>query len=477
MKFFKKAIIFAVIFIVAGFAYWYFEVKKTKEKEEEKELSSLLFEPSEKKIAKIILKEKNSPEIVIEKKLQEVSSGAEEEGGGLEEEQDQEELAVEWAIKSPVETGAEKMAVDSVITVLKDSKQEEVVWDNLEKLNEYNLDDPEYAVYFSYEGDDVERGIEFGIESLDKKKVFAKVLGKEKIFSVPVSLRENLKKGLFDLRDKRIAPYEGDDIVGISYLSGIDSFILEKEGEDWYFLPDKLKASNARVDMLSGEIRWGSFVQVEEEKGSNYTKYGLDRPRLVINFNFKDDSNYLFMVGDTIEENDAVFFYATRSSDAMIFQVNSDLVGRLIKTKFDLKDRRIFEIETETVAGATLKKGDRVFSFMKEDDDWKFSETGEELERGYKIDNIIRGILTAEYEEREPMKKGDGGYDSTGISDPVYAATLTFNDDRPPLTVKLTERGEATNKLWMTPDDGQTVYYTSGYFISNFPATKEELLE
>ena len=104
------------------------------------------------------------------------------------------------------------------------------------------------------------------------------------------------------------------------------------------------------------------------------------------------------------------------------------------------------------------------------------SDTGEKLERGYRIDNIVRSITAAEYEERDPIKKGESGYSETGIEDSKYLVTFTFADKRPGLTVRITEKDEQTNKLWLTPDGGSTVYHTSGYFVSNFPDKREDLL-
>ena len=199
-----------------------------------------------------------------------------------------------------------------------------------------------------------------------------------------------------------------------------------------------------------------------------------------MNFKINDGSNFTFVLGDSITENDAELYYAMRSTDTMIFQVNSEIISRLLMRKFDLKDRTIFEgIDGGDVVMVELEKEGITYSFSRYDeDDWAFSDTDEKLERGYKIDNIIRSITTAEYEEREPLKRGEKGYKETGIENEKYNVTFKFKEGkRPPLTVKLTQQNEETGKLWMTPDDGDTVYYMSGYFVSNFPETREELLE
>jgi hypothetical protein len=242
-------------------------------------------------------------------------------------------------------------------------------------------------------------------------------------------------------------------------------------------MPERIKASKRRIDTYTGTVRWGSFEQVEEESSTNFVKYGLDKPSVELNFELRDNSTILLVVGNPVTGSNAQFYYAMRSSDSMIFQVRSRLVNNLIKSKFELKDRRIFDISEKDVRVVTLEKDGTTYSFVRNDDEWELSDTGEKLGHGYKIDNIVRSITTAEYEEKAPIKRGDKDYPATNIESTKYIVTFTCKNNKPPLTVKLTEKNEETGKLCLTPDDGNTVYYTNGYFLSNFPDKREDLLK
>ncbi len=466
MKFFRKAIIFGIILFIACFAYWYFKIKSSKEKEEEEEREALFFERSDKEIVRLMLREGDKPPIIIEKRWKEIK---EEEGG-------EEEKDWEWIILSPVETKGDRYTIQLIIQNIEKIKMKEYVYESLEKEREYGLITPSFSLRFYYKDETEEHGIDFGIESLDGEKVFAKVVGKNKIFSVPVNIRNSIKLSLFDVRDKYLCEYKSEDIVGVTLVSSSSSFILNKEGDEWYFMPDRIKASKRHVDSYIGSIRWGTFAEVIEEKGKNFSKYGLDKPRLVLNLELKDDSRFSFIAGNYVKENDEELFYATRLPDTMIFKIKSDFIYSLVKTVFELKDRRIFDFEDNDIRTLTLK-GDGIISFVRDDGIWKFQDTGKELKRGYKIDTIVRGISNAEYEEREPITRANSDYRETGIEKPEYVVTLHFRDDSPPITVKLTARDAKTGKLWLTPDNGDTVYYTSGDFVSSFPETREELMK
>ena len=462
MKFFRKVIISGIILLIAGVAYWYFEVKRSKEKGEEEDREILLFEQSEKDIIKLVLRDGEQPPVIMEKRYKEVK----EDKKGKEE---------EWIIISPVETIGDKYTIQLIIRNIKKIKSEEIIWDNQNKVSEYGLNYPSFSLRFYYEDEPTVHGIDFGIESPDKEKVFAKVVGNNKIFSVPVNIRNSVKLGLFDVRDKYLCEYKSDDIIGVTLVSSSSAFVLEKEGDEWYFMPERVKALKTRVDRYTGSFRWGTFVEVIEEKGKNFSKYGLYKPRLVLDLKLKDNLNFVFIVGNSIKENYMEFFYATRSSDGMIFKVKSDFVYSLVKTNFELKERKIFDFEDGDISSVILKKDD-IITFVRDDGEWKFQGTKKKLRQGYKIDTIIRSISTAEYEEREPIKRGDSDYTKTGIEEPEYMVTLHFRDNRPHVTIQLTTRDEKTGNLWLTPDNGDTIYYISGDFILSFPETGEELM-
>jgi hypothetical protein len=391
-------------------------------------------------------------------------------------------------VVEPVETGGDNMVIDTMVKSMLQATSEEVVWESLEKKAEYGLDDPSFSLRFSYEGDETPHGIDLGKRTLDNKKIFARVVGEERIYTVPATLLDVVSKSLFDVRDKKLAPYEKDDIVGMSAVTGMNIILLEREGEEWYFLPDRVKASTTRVDIYTGNLRWESFVEVMEEKLKDAERFGLDKPRLIISFKLADDSAFLFIVGGMVQEGDAQFFYATRSSDNMVFKLKSETVQKLVPDEFYLKDRSIFDFEQDLVSKVTFSRDDQSYTFEKlGEDEWKLAavenvDGGEEfigktLERGYKIDNVVRGIATAEYEEMEPIRREDDLHDKTGIDDPRYGLVLEFQDGRAPLRVGLTEKDEQTGRLFLTPDGGDTAYYTSGYFVTNFPESVQELFE
>ena len=471
MKFFKTTIILAVVGIIAVFAYWYFEVKKVKEKKEKEEKEALLFEQKDTSISKIIFIRKGEKPVVAIRKMKKVKK----------KEDDKEKLVDQeyWEITSPVNTPGDLYTLKSIADDIKHAKRVEVVWNDLTKAKEYGLDDPEFSLRFYYEGDPKERGIDFGIKTLDRTKIFAKVLGKDKIYALKSSTLETLNRSLFDIRDKTIAPIEKDDIVAVTLFSALNKFKLEKKDDGWYF-SDGTKASDSRIDLFLGSLRWGNFNEVVKEKSNiqDFKDYGLDKPRLVLTYHMKDGKNFVFIVGDPIKEQKTTYYYATRSSDSMIFEVTSDLVFRIDSNEFYLKDRHIFDFKFDDVNKiAVRKKGFNKFIFNKKDDKWYFEDDGKEVKKGYKLDGIVRSLSDAEYEETEPIKKGDPNYVNTGIDNPKYEVILYFKDGREPIKIEVTDKNEKTMKVYITPDNGETVYLTAGYFVDNIPEKEEDLME
>lgn len=461
MKFFRTAIILAVVAAVAGFTYWYFDVKRKAEKQKQAEQEALLFDTGDRQVERLTLAWPDQRIVMVRE-----VTGTDEEGAEK----------TRWKITEPVQTGGDDLTIETVINKLKQARREEVVYESLEKLEEYQLDQPRFSVRFTLRGETAERGIDFGIRTLDGKNVFARVLGDERILAVPSQTQSDLARKLFDVRDKRIAVFEDQELEGMIVLSGLGQIVLRKEEDGtWLLMPEEIKASGTRVDLFKGALQWGTFVEVMEEEGEHFERYGLDKPRVLVTLKLRDSPPFLFAVGDPVDE-EAKFYYATRTPDNMIFQVKADTVNRLVKTEFELKDRSIFSFTDEQVTGISMEWDGRSLAFLREGDDWKLADSGEVIARGYKVDNILRGIRTAEYQEHEPLHPGDPGYEQTGIQDPVYTFEIELRD-REPLTLQLTENNEETGRLYLTPDGGETVYLTTGYFLNNLPESREELLE
>lgn len=482
MKFFRTALILGTVAALAGFFYWFFEVKKKKEKEEGKAQEALLFGESEKRIEKLSLQDRGKERIVLEWVRNEPA------GEVVEGEELGDDEEGEWFIREPVQTGGDTVAIDTMIQAMLQGSSEEIIWESLEKEAEYGLDDPDLSLRFFYEGEDTPHGINLGKETLDHKKIFAKVVGEERIYTVPATILNVLKRDLFDLRNKKLAPFEKEEVMGVSIMTGLDLLLLEKQEDGWFILPNRIKASETRVDIYTGTLRWESFVEVLEEKGTNFVKYGLDNPRLIVTYKLQDGSHFLFIIGNMVEEGDAQFFYATRSSDSMIFQMKGETVQKLITSEFHLKKRNIVDFDKELVNKVTFKRDEVRYTFEKRGvESWELTDVqnvegaeeyvGMLLERGYKIDNVTRGIATAEYEEIEPVMRGEQHYAETGIDNPKYEMELRFEDGTQPITVVMTEMDQQSGKIFLSPDGGQTAYYTSGYFVTNFPESVGELFE
>ncbi|MBN2322890.1 MAG: DUF4340 domain-containing protein [Spirochaetes bacterium] len=475
MKHFRTALIAALVLVCSGFAYWYFEIKGRKEKQQEASKESLLFEETKAPVEKIVIKNEGD-EIVMERISDEraVPEGSLTDTG--------EDAGYRWMITSPVVTRGDTYAVDELVSTIKEAKKEEVVYESLEKQKEYGLDDPSASLRFYLSGDERPHGIDFGIESLDGTKVFAKTVGKQMILSVPAAIKNGLIKSLFDLRDKMLAYFKAEDVVEISYLSSRGAFVLRREEDQWYLMPGRVKASNTRVEMYIGTLIYDHFVEVVQERADEVARYGLMSPRLIASFTLKDGTDYLFLAGDSVKRGDKEYFYATRSTDRMVFQVKFEVVAGLARTEFDMRDRRIFDFEDKDVSGITLTrlgpgKTGAGIALERDGEKWRFQDTGETVERDYVVESILRGVKNAEYEEREPVSRGDNGWGATGIENPVFETVFTFGSGRPPLTVRMTAVDDETKMMWLSPDGGDTAYFTTGYFMSFFPNEKKELLE
>jgi hypothetical protein len=102
MKFFRKAVILGAVLVIAGAAYWFFEIKKKKEKAEVEKKEALLIEQTDRPIVRLTLAGKGGESIIlerVEKEVEDVEDTQAADGG------DEIVEPHDWNILSPIESG------------------------------------------------------------------------------------------------------------------------------------------------------------------------------------------------------------------------------------------------------------------------------------------------------------------------------------------------------------------------------------
>lgn len=126
-----------------------------------------------------------------------------------------------------------------------------------------------------------------------------------------------------------------EDIIKISYNYEGRDFTFEKEGEVWYYAPDRsLNIMQHRIDTMLrniSEIKASDLI----ENPADPAQYGLEEPERKIIFETAD-AQYVICVGDYNSMTGV--YYISTSSDTIIYAVPDMTVNAFNYTVEDLTE-------------------------------------------------------------------------------------------------------------------------------------------
>ena len=228
----KKTIILAAI-AAALAAFIYSDIEKGKEREEAEEYESSLLKIEQDDVNSITLIKWEGDTIVY-----------------VRAENDK------WRITSPVVTEGDQSAVRSNVSGFVNADIKRRLRTTAAKLKNFGLDPAAVEVIIET-GDDRKINLLVGDKAATRGDMFVAFKDSLQVLVTSSNILTLADKSLFDLRDKKIAHYEKDDVKRVEIVSQQYDIVLEKSGDEWIML----KPGGVRGRQFTGR----QFSQQSEE--------------------------------------------------------------------------------------------------------------------------------------------------------------------------------------------------------------------
>jgi hypothetical protein len=197
-----------------------------------------------------------------------------------------------------------------------------------------------------------------GDNSFDQS-TYVKRGGDSKIRVIAGYEKAPFEKGLFDLRDKRLARLDAAAEVRKIEVSGTPvAYAAEKDGPGWKLIAPEGKADAQSIDRAVNAIRSRRATEVAAENAdaAQLKSYGLAPAKVVVKLTVaapgaKDSSlqTVLFGQPNPPKGSVAVKTYASRSGSPTVFVVDDQIVKDLSFTAYDLQDKSVSPFDREQV--------------------------------------------------------------------------------------------------------------------------------
>lgn len=445
---FKTTIIVAVLAIALGAFVYFYEIKGGEERREAEQQAKKIFLFEDDQVKGLTLAH-SGEEIVLAKA---------EDG--------------EWTITRPIETEADESTVDGLVRNLKNAETDRIVADSTADLGAFGLDEPEAKVSLLL-GEERTDTLCIGDKSPTGSYVFAKMSGSDEVFTTRSSLLNNVKKEVFDLRDKRVLGFEKDEVEKLELKQrGKPLFVLSKIGSEWQMeQPLEVQGDRSEVDKILNKLKQGKAKAFETEKAEELKSYGLDKPDVVVTLWLgKDKAKKLLKIGDAKDPNR---YYAKDEARDPIFTVDSTFVAALRKDLFDLRDKKIVRFPRSRINKIELVYADSSIVCQKDTSgNWRVTAPVVQKAKKWKMSGILSDIEMLKAEEFVAEKATDLA--RYGLDEPQIVAKLW--EDRE-ILAQLSLGKAKGGRVYAQARDKEAIYLVADRIVEKLSPKVADLVE
>lgn len=130
-----------------------------------------------------------------------------------------------WRLAAPNAGRADREAAEALINAINFASADKFVADNADDPASYGLDAPRYRLAVTIEppgGEAVTKTLTIGLADPKKENFFAHFSGLPAVFTMSTYQVDRLRKGIDDVRDKRVTPMRAGDIRRVEVFAGKD---------------------------------------------------------------------------------------------------------------------------------------------------------------------------------------------------------------------------------------------------------------
>lgn len=352
-----------------------------------------------------------------------------------------EKVGERWVVTRPVRTDADGDAIDRYLRSLRETEMERVIEDSAAvagdpgMLAKYGLTEPRLRVLVELVSGPLD-SMYFGSDTPTERYTYGQRSGANpQVFAARAWRFDNLEKGLFDLRDRRVVAFERDEVrqLRLERPGEAGTVVLSREaGGEWAMLePLATAADQEAADGILSRLANAKAEEfaAEQPDAQALTGYGLDPDSAAIRLSLlvgEDRAEKRLTIGAETTEGRR---YARDATRPPVFTIDSTLVKQLLKEVYDLRDRRPLRLDADAVSQISLSRPGEPDLIVRRDTAdaslWRIVAPEEREARSWRITGLMAdmdGIEVVAFE-----RDGDAGATVSadyGLAEPRLAIAV-----------------------------------------------------
>lgn len=370
-----------------------------------------------------------------------------------------------WSVNKPLKARGDDAKISDLIAGALTARIETFVSGADSAAANAALNDTRGSVTLSAEGADKPLTLQFS-KPLEKTpdKVFAKLSGRDAVFTLPKKAADILDVKPNDLRDKQLVRLNLDTVDRIHLApAGRPEITLARKGENWVLksLGDK-PANGAEVQRLAQTLQTQTVSAFVSDIAADLPKYGLDHPALRVTFSAYASENTAeskageqsvagILFGKTEGEN----VYAKIEEEPFIVSVPKTLLDGIFTDPLQWQDLAIFTGKAEDITTMEVTRaGPPPLSLRREKAVWK-PATGDVAINAAAAQSLANTLATLRAVRWAGAPKPEHGLDKQ----PEFAVAWTTADKK---THRLRMGQPTPDGFWFAALDGADGIFVLG---------------
>lgn len=381
-----------------------------------------------------------------------------------------------WNVVSPVTAAADKPTVDALVERMAQLSSKSVVEEKAQDLAKYGLDSPKLRVTLQLE-DGKELVFRAGEENQFDNSVYVLAGDSGDVILAEGNFKWALEKDTFDLREKRVVPFDDPDVAAMQVTAGARRYSLKK-GDDGWQLASGDRADETTVNRLLSTLRnlRANRFDTDTIGPGDAARYGFDQPAGEVVLTSNDGVRVTVTFGQT-EEDGVTRHWARRADATFVAEINSLALDDLKVSDFDLRDKSVLRFENDQVHALRMTVGGETFTVQrtKTGDDpgdaWSFEGGG--ATKKWKVNSLLttlRNLKAAAFTEQHARDLAKYGLDA-----PTKTVTLLGEGGQEIGTLLVGQ--ESDDKVYVKTAASNRVMEVEKSRLSELPSKREDLAD
>jgi hypothetical protein len=371
-----------------------------------------------------------------------------------------------WKISGALGTQGDKEAIMSFLQSIQFSKIQEFVDENPDSLELYGLDRPQVKLVLENEGGESST-LALGNAKGDKG-YFAKTNDSTNIILVGLKIFETLSQKSVAFLDKTLVEFEEKEVLELSLQSETETIqVVRKENESWEIQnPIKSAADLSTINSLLFDLKEAKIKEFIKISFDIPEVFGLDAPKKSFILKLKNGKTWALQFGNHTSDGSHVF--ARRTGETTVFSIPKEVVDKLFRSLYDLRNKKLFEFESDEVNKILIKTPEMLFELEKNDSEWLL-EKPEKLKTKHIGQDLVWSLKALEFASIvfPPLSAN-----LAGLNTPSFTMSLWKNDQEEIITLKVGKLFEKEQEYIVQANNQQ--YRVKNKTLDSIPLTLDK---